>query len=76
MKHPDYHIRTKTNNERAMTISVVILLLFVAIELAGAYYSNSLALFGDAMHLLTDAFALGIALLGFWLSSKPPTETY
>ena len=76
MKHPDYHIRTKTNNERAMTISVVILLLFVAIELAGAYYSNSLALFGDAMHLLTDAFALGIALFGFWLSRKPPTETY
>ena len=76
MKHPDYHIRTKTNNERAMTISVVILLLFVVIELAGAYYSNSLALFGDAMHLLTDAFALGIALFGFWLSRKPPTETY
>jgi cobalt-zinc-cadmium efflux system protein len=76
MKHPDYHIRTKTNNERAMTISVVILLLFVIIELVGAYYSNSLALFGDAMHLLTDAFALGIALFGFWLSRKPPTETY
>lgn len=76
MKHPDYHIRNKTNNERAMTISVVILLLFVVIELAGAYYSNSLALFGDAMHLLTDAFALGIALFGFWLSRKPPTETY
>jgi cobalt-zinc-cadmium efflux system protein len=76
MKHPDYHIRTKTNNERAMTISVVILLLFVVIELVGAYYSNSLALFGDAMHLLTDAFALGIALFGFWLSRKPPTETY
>ena len=76
MKHPDYHIRNKTNNERAMTISVAILLVFVAIELAGAYYSNSLALFGDAMHLLTDAFALGIALFGFWLSRKPPTETY
>jgi cobalt-zinc-cadmium efflux system protein len=59
-----------------MTISVVILLLFVVIELVGAYYSNSLALFGDAMHLLTDAFALGIALFGFWLSRKPPTETY
>jgi cobalt-zinc-cadmium efflux system protein len=28
------------------------------------------------MHLLTDAFALGIALFGFWLSRKPPTETY
>lgn len=76
MKHPDYHIRNKTHNERAMIISVVVLLLFVVIELLGAYYSNSLALFGDAMHLLTDAFALGIALFGFWLSRKPPNETY
>lgn len=76
MKHPDYHIRQLTHNERAMAISVVVLLSFVVIELLGAYYSNSLALFGDAMHLLTDALALGIALFGFWLSRYPPTETY
>lgn len=76
MKHPDYHIRTQTNNERAMKISIAVLLTFVAVELVGAHYSNSLALFGDAMHLLTDAFALGVALLGFWLGRKPPTETY
>lgn len=76
MKHPDYHIRDKSHNERAMAISVVVLLSFVVIELLGAYYSNSLALFGDAMHLLTDALALGIALFGFWLSRYPPNETY
>jgi cobalt-zinc-cadmium efflux system protein len=76
MKHPDYHIRPRTNNERAMKCSIVILLLFVAVELVGAHYSNSLALFGDAMHLLTDAFALGVALLGFWLGRWAPTETY
>jgi len=68
MKHPDYHIRPRTNNERAMKCSIVILV--------GAHYSNSLALFGDAMHLLTDAFALGVALLGFWLGRWAPTETY
>lgn len=76
MNHPDYHIRKTYHNERAMFISVAVLLSFVVIELLGAYYSNSLALFGDAMHLLTDAFALGIALFGFWLSRYPPTETY
>ena len=76
MKHPDYHVRTKTKKETAMKWSVVVLLTFVAIELFGAYISNSLALFGDAMHLLTDAFALSIALFGFWIGRKPPTETY
>lgn len=76
MKHPDYHIRTKTSKETAMKWSVVVLLTFVVIELFGAYISNSLALFGDAMHLLTDAFALSIALFGFWIGRKPPTETY
>lgn len=76
MKHPDYHIRQTSNNERAMRWSIVVLLVFVAVELFGAYISNSLALFSDAMHLLTDAFALCIALFGFWIGRKPPTETY
>ena len=76
MKHPDYHIRTKTDKERVMKLAVVVLLAFVVIELFGAYISNSLALFGDAMHLLTDAFALCIALFGFWIGRKAPTETY
>lgn len=76
MKHPDYHIRTKTDKERVMKLAVVVLLVFVVIELLGAYISNSLALFGDAMHLLTDAFALCIALFGFWIGRKAPTETY
>lgn len=76
MKHPDYHMRTQSNNEHAMKISIAVLLTFVVVELVGAHYSNSLALFGDAMHLLTDAFALCVALLGFWLGRKPPTETY
>lgn len=76
MKHEDYHIRKRTNNDKAMKISIAILLAFVVLELFGAYISNSLALFGDAMHLLTDAFALCIALFGFWIGRKPPTETY
>jgi cobalt-zinc-cadmium efflux system protein len=76
MKHHDYHIRTKANNERAMKISIAVILTFVVVELVGAHYSNSLALFGDAMHLLTDALALGIALFGFWIGRQPPTETY
>ena len=76
MKHPDYHIRKTNNNEKAMRWSIAILLVFLVIELFGAYISNSLALFSDAMHLLTDAFALSVALFGFWIGRKPPSETY
>lgn len=76
MKHTDYHIRTESSNERAMKISVGMLSAFVLFELIGAYYSNSLALFSDAMHLITDVLALVIALFGFWIGRKPPTERY
>ena len=76
MKHTDYHIRTESRNERAMKISVGMLSAFVLFELLGAYYSNSLALFSDAMHLITDVLALMIALFGFWIGRRPPTETY
>ena len=76
MKHPDYHIRKTSNNETAMRWSILVLLVFVVVELFGAYASNSLALFSDAMHLLTDAFALSIALFGFWIGRKPPSKTY
>lgn len=49
----------------------VITLLFMVVEAVGGWWTNSLALLSDASHMLTDAGALGLALLAFWLSSKP-----
>lgn len=76
MKHEEYHIREKGKEEKAMLWSVAIISVFIVIEMVGAYLSNSLALFSDALHLLTDAAALSIALGGFIISRKKPTETF
>tara|TARA_R110001606_G_scaffold90835_2_gene203014 strand:+ start:13120 stop:14052 length:933 start_codon:yes stop_codon:yes gene_type:complete len=76
MRHQQYHIREKGKEEYALKIGIFILLFFVVIELIGAHVSNSLALLSDALHLSTDALAMIIAVFGFWIGRKAPTNTY
>ncbi len=59
---------------RLLKWSIVITVVFLGIELAGALYSGSLALLSDAGHNVTDALALMLAWFGFYLQSKPPNE--
>jgi cobalt-zinc-cadmium efflux system protein len=40
-------------------------------ELIGGYYTNSLALLSDALHLLTDVAAIGLSLFALWVSARP-----
>jgi cobalt-zinc-cadmium efflux system protein len=47
---------------------------FVAIEVAAGLEAHSLALLSDAGHNVTDALALLLAWIGFYLQSKPPDE--
>jgi len=60
--------------KRALALTVVIL----AVELAGGVMSHSLALLSDAGHVLTDAFALGLAWLALAQSTRPadPRRSY
>jgi cobalt-zinc-cadmium efflux system protein len=48
------------------------------IEVAGAFWTGSLALLADAGHMLTDVGGLGLALFATWLAARPPTpeKTY
>jgi cobalt-zinc-cadmium efflux system protein len=46
-------------------------ILFVVIELSAGIQANSLALISDAGHNFTDALALVLAAIGFYLQSKP-----
>ncbi len=43
----------------------------MAIEFVGGYLTNSLALMSDAVHMLTDAAALGLSFGAFYMSQKP-----
>ncbi len=58
-----------------MRIVLAITLLYMIAELIGGWYSNSLALLTDAVHLLTDVAALCLSLLTLWIASRPSTAS-
>ena len=49
---------------------------FCLVETAGGLWSGSLALLGDAGHMLSDAVALGLAALAAWLGQRPPSPRH
>ena len=59
---------------RALRVAVVLTVGFAIIEAFGGWLAGSLALLADAGHMVTDAAALGIALLAQRLARLPPSR--
>ena len=68
---------TSTGSSR-LKIALVIVLVIMALEIIGGILSNSLALLGDAGHMLVDALALGLSLFAITIARRPatPSKTY
>jgi cobalt-zinc-cadmium efflux system protein len=49
---------------------------FALVEAVAGWLANSLALMGDAAHMVTDVASLGIGALAAWMSSFPPTQRH
>jgi len=60
---------------KVLLISLAATLLLVAVEVVGGIRANSLALISDAGHNFTDALALLLAAIAFYLQSKPANDT-
>jgi len=58
---------------RRLSLSIIITLLFVAVEATAGYFSHSLALLSDAGHNLADALALVFSWYGIWIAQRPST---
>jgi len=56
---------------RALWLAVGLTLGFATIEAVAGWWSGALVLLGDAAHMVTDAFALGLAALAAWLARRP-----
>jgi cobalt-zinc-cadmium efflux system protein len=72
------HSRTNNNagdGSRGLKIALLIVVAMMVVEVVGGLLSNSLALIGDAGHMLVDALALGISLFAFNIARKPATTT-
>ncbi len=65
------HLHEKS--ERALRLSLGIVIVFMVAELIGGILSNSLALIGDAGHMLVDGLALGLSTFAIGMSKRPAT---
>jgi cobalt-zinc-cadmium efflux system protein len=63
-------------SQKAMGIALVLVLIFAAVEAVSGVMSNSLALISDAGHMVTDAAALGLALLAQLIARRPPSSKH
>lgn len=70
--HGHHHAHSHTLS-RKLTIATTANLLVVVAEIAIGLWAGSLALIGDALHNLTDAVALLIALAAVILERRAPT---
>jgi zinc transporter 2 len=61
---------------KALTGAIVFCFLFMMVEFAGGFITNSLALLNDAVHMITDVANLSLSLLALHASSWDSSEKY
>src|SRR5690606_20310289 len=76
--HPDshHHNHSDSGGQGILLTVLALTAAFATVEAAAGWISGSLALLGDAGHMLTDTVALGIGTFAAWLSRKPPSERH
>jgi cobalt-zinc-cadmium efflux system protein len=60
-------------SHRALLWALTFTALFAVVEALTGWWAHSLALLGDAGHMLTDSVALGLGAVAAWMSRKPPS---
>lgn len=70
---PSHNHDHATGASGRLTAALGLTLGFAAVEAVGGWLSGSLALLGDAGHMLSDSFALGVAAFAAWLARRPPS---
>jgi cobalt-zinc-cadmium efflux system protein len=67
---------TADTDRRALRVSLVLLVAFMAFELGAALASNSLVLLADAGHMLVDVGAIAGSLVAIHLAARPETHSH
>lgn len=70
------HAHPHPARRHVLVIALLLTLGYAAVEAVVGLWSGSLALLGDAGHMLTDATALGIAALAARLALHPPSPRH
>jgi cobalt-zinc-cadmium efflux system protein len=70
MSHHHHH-HAPTGDSRRLAVALGLILGFMAVEVVAGILADSLALLSDAAHMLTDAGAIGLALVAARLAARP-----
>ena len=68
--HHDHSHDYREAGRRKLFISLFLIGGFMFAELIGGILSGSLALLADAGHMVTDALAIGLALVALWIGDR------
>jgi len=71
LSHSERNHGHRSASRRSLSISLVLIMAYMVVEVVGGLVSGSLALLADAGHMLTDAAAIGLALLAIWVAGRP-----
>ncbi len=67
---------TEGRDQSALALALGLTLAFAVVEVVAGFMANSLALISDAGHMVTDAAALGLALLAQVIAKRPPSARH
>ncbi len=70
------HHPARSSSETTLYTAVAVTFAFAIVEALSGWWANSLALLGDAGHMLSDAMALAIAALAAWVARHPPSQRH
>ena len=73
MAHAHNHETGRSENRRALAITLALTASFTVAEVVGGLLTGSLALLADAGHMLSDNLSLALALFAAWLAGRPET---
>jgi cobalt-zinc-cadmium efflux system protein len=69
--HHHHHAPSADADLRWLAVALTLIASFMVVEVVGGLLASSLALLSDAAHMLTDAGAIGLALVAARLAARP-----
>ena len=74
--HDHVHHEHHRGSGYSLAWALAVTLSFALVEALGGWWAGSLALLGDAAHMVSDATALAIAALAAWVARRPPSRRH
>jgi len=74
--HSHMHAPSADADRRWLTVALALIAGFMGVEVAAGLLAGSLALLSDAAHMLTDAAAIGLALVAARLAARPAAGAF